>query len=390
MAGFSPLRYSVLQVGFRPFFLCASGFAVVTMVTWGLLYFGVVPTRNLALPGFYWHAHQMIYGYAMAVIAGFLLTAVTNWTGIRTTSGGRLLLLAALWLGARMAWLPAVGAWQVAALLDGLFSVGLMLGIVPPVLRTRQWRQMAVLSKVLLLMACNVCCYLAVAGIFPGGLHIGVYGGFYLLIGLIMTLARRVIPFFIERTLPDAPAPKNSRIADITSLLLFLLLFTNETFLRQPPLTSASAGGLVLVNAVRLVGWHRPAIWRHPMLWSLYLSQWMIVLGFLLLAVHGALGNPASAAIHAMAVGGIGLVTSGMMARVSLGHTGRPVNSPPCGVKPVFLMLILAAVARVALPTLWPAGSVAWIVLSMASWTGAFVVFFLVYRPILSAPRLDA
>ena len=177
------------------------------MVIWELIYFGVLPARNLALPGFYWHAHQMIYGYVMAVIAGFLLTAVSNWTGMRTTSGGRLLLLATLWLGARIAWLPAVGAWQVAALLDASFSIGLVLGIVPPVIRARQWRQMAVLSKVVLLMVGNACCYLAVAGVFPQGLHIGIYGGFYLLMGLILTLARRVIPFFIERALPEAPPP---------------------------------------------------------------------------------------------------------------------------------------------------------------------------------------
>jgi uncharacterized protein involved in response to NO len=378
-----------LQVGFRPFFLCASAFAAVAMVLWGLLYFGVLPARGQPLPASYWHAHVMIYGYAMAVVAGFLLTAVSNWTGRKTTSGGRLLLVAGLWLGARIAWLPGLGAWQVAALLDGLFSVSLLLGILPPVIRARQWRQMAVLSKVILLMVGNACCYLAIAGIFPFGLHIGIYGGFFLLIGLVMTLARRVIPFFIESALPDARKPRNSRVLDISSLILFLVLFINEIFLQQALLSSVSAMLLFLVNAIRLLGWHVPGIWGNSMLWSLYLSQWMIAVGFLLLVGRDHLGYPASLAIHAMSVGGIGLVTSGMMARVALGHTGRPVNSPPPGVGMVFLLIVISALARVAMPALWPEAIDAWITLSLVAWTTAFILFFLVYRPILIGPRVN-
>ena len=378
-----------LQLGFRPFFLCAPVFAAVSMALWGLSYFDLLSAPDQPLPGFYWHAHAMIYGYAMAVIAGFLLTAVANWTGIRTISGGKLLLVVGLWLGARAAWLPGYEVWQVAALMDGLFSLGLLSGIVPPVVRQRQWRQMAILSKVLLLIAGNACCYLAIAGVFPSGIHIGIYGGFYLLIGLIMTLARRVIPFFIERALPDAPKPRNCRWLDIASLLLFLVLFINETFLRQPLLSSTSGALLFLVNAARLAGWHVPGIWGSPMLWSLYLSQWLVAAGFLLLAGRGFFDYPGSLAIHAMAVGGIGLVTSGMMARVSLGHTGRSVTSPPPGVTAVFFLVIAAAVARVAMPLLWPAIHSTWIVLSLLAWISAFVLFFHIYRPILLGPRAD-
>jgi uncharacterized protein involved in response to NO len=385
-----PFNGSALQLGFRPFFLCASGFAVVSMVVWAMLYLGALRSGDMPLPDFYWHAHQMIYGYAMAVIAGFLLTAVANWTGRKTPSGGKLFLIAAFWLAARVAWLPGVDAWQVAGLMDGLFSAGLLLGTVPPVIRSGQWRQAAVLSKLGILVAGNACCYLALAGVFPAGMDIGIYGGFYLVIGLVMTLARRVIPFFIERALPGPEKPRNHRVLDISSLVLFLVLFVSEVFLHQPLLSAGTALLLCLVNALRLAGWYVRGLWGNAMLWSLYLSQWAIASGFLLIAGSHLLGIPRSLAIHALAVGGIGLVTAGMMARVALGHTGRPVLSPPPGVRLIFLLLIATAAFRVVLPLLWPSAYTTWILLSSAGWAASFVLFFLIYLPILTGPRVES
>jgi uncharacterized protein involved in response to NO len=175
----------------------------------------------------------------------------------------------------------------------------------------------------------------------------------------------------------------------VSSLLLFLAFFVVEVFLRLPETGAALAALLFLVTTARLVAWHTRGIWHRPLLWSLYLSICFIDLGFLLHALAPVAGLSPYIAIHAFTVGGIGLVTLSMMARVSLGHTGRNVNAPPRSVAAAFGLLVGSALVRIGGPLFDPGHYTAWIFVSQTFWIAAFAVFLVVFLPMLTRPRLD-
>ena len=189
-----------LRLGFRAFFLAAGGFAVVSVLVWyasfilgwGFPFAGLSPSA--------WHAHEMIYGYSMAVVAGFLLTAVRNWTGMQTLHGPALLLLFLLWLLARVSILAGGARFlALAAGLDLLFMAVLTTAIAVPIIRSRQWSNLAIVGKIALLLVSNLVFFLGVSGQLERGVYWGLYSGLYLIIALIFTLSRRVLPLFIER-----------------------------------------------------------------------------------------------------------------------------------------------------------------------------------------------
>jgi uncharacterized protein involved in response to NO len=178
-------KNAILNLGFRPFFAGAALFSVLSMLVWMGLY-GFGWHWQPALPATTWHAHEMIYGYGMAVIAGFLLTAVKNWTGVQTLYGIPLLLLFLLWLTARILLLfGGAGMLVWAALADGLFNVLLVLALAWPVFKVRQFKQIGVVSKILLLALANLLFYAGVLEIYPWGVQAGLYSGVYLILALI-------------------------------------------------------------------------------------------------------------------------------------------------------------------------------------------------------------
>jgi uncharacterized protein involved in response to NO len=373
-----------LSLGIRPFFLAAGFYAIFSMCIWFSLYLFDIQFNFSNIPAPLWHAHEMVFGYTLAVIAGFLLAAVTNWTDLPTLRGTPLLILLLLWLTARTAfYVPAMGiAWS--ALFDTLFALYLTVAVTRPIVRKRQWQQLGIVTKLLLIGVANLVFYLGVLGYLEQGVHWGLYGGFYLVIGLILTMGRRVIPFFIERGL-NLPRPlRNSSRVDIASLLIYLVFFIVEVFVGNRALAAALAAVLFLIHGYRLAGWYASGIWRRPLLWSLYLSYLFIAAGFLLFALSVWFGSLWFPALHAFAVGGIGLVTLGMMTRVSLGHTGRSIQKPPRLVALSLLLLLAAAVVRVLLPPLLPAFYTDWIGLSQLLWIGAFTGFVIAYLPILT------
>jgi len=379
-----------LSLGFRPFFLGASVFAVVQVAAWTLIY-----TFSLSLPmngvsPFKWHAHEMVYGYALAVIAGFLLTAAANWTGRRTVHGLPLLLLFSLWAAARIAMLAGGDLVAVAAFLDVLFLAALAAAVADPIIRVRAWRQAGILSKLILLGTGAVMFALGVSGLLAPGVHWAVYGGLYLVVGLILTMGRRVIPLFIERGVGYPVALFNARWLDISSLVLFLAFFVLEVFLGGGAAARFLAAGVFAVNCIRLVGWHTPGIWRKPLLWGLYLGFAFVVAGFGLLAVSGFASVSRFVALHALAYGGIGLITLSMMARVSLGHTGRDVHDPPRAVARAQSLLVAGTVFRVLVPILLPTHYATWVAVSQGLWIAAFALLAVMLAPMLLTPRADA
>ncbi|MCG6873227.1 MAG: NnrS family protein [Gammaproteobacteria bacterium] len=386
-----PRPLSLAQLGFRPFFLLGSLYSALAMLAWLLILqdiWGMPPS----LPGSpaAWHAHEMLYGYALAVIAGFLLTAVQNWTGQPTLNGPPLLGLALLWLLARIAIpLELPSALMVTMWADLAFGCGLCVAVLIPIAKTRQWRQMSVWSKLLSLLLTNLFFYLGYLGYLEDGVRWGLYAGLYLVVSLILLLSRRVVPFFVQKASSGAAQPRNSRWLDLGSLGLFLIFLVVEVFWLQPALASLTAALLAVVHGLRLRLWYSPHIWKSAMLWVLYLAYAWIVFGFALHALTPLLQLNPSLAVHAFAVGGIGLMTLGMMARVALGHTGRDVYAPPTLVLPIFVVALLAAIARVLLPLAAPDAYGTWIILSQLLWISAFALFAWTYAPFLLRPRVD-
>jgi len=381
--------FSLFSLGFRIFFIAAGIFSVITIAFWSAIYLFKWSLPIDGILASQWHAHEMIYGYTVAVIAGFLLAAVKNWTGVQTLHGKPLLLLFCLWLTARILFLFGTSYITIAAIADSLFLFFLAIAIAYPIIKVRQWNQISILSKIILLLTFNVFFYLGAFGILEQGVYWGIYGGIYLVIGLILTMGRRVVPFFIERGVGYEVTLRNSKFIDISSLVFFLLFFITELFFHNPLISSLLAFAVFVVNAIRLVGWHTKGIWKNSMLWSLYLAFCFICLGFLLFTGVHFMGISKYLAIHALAFGGVGVITLGMMSRVALGHTGRDVTKPPSAVRYALLILITGAIFRVIVPLIDASHYNLWIGLSQLLWISAFIIFTITYYPILTKPRID-
>lgn len=386
-------KYALDHLGFRPFFLAAGLFAVVAMFLWLGIYHFAWPLLPASYPTPLWHAHEMVFGYAVAVGAGFLLTAVKNWTNIQTIHGRPLLILALLWLLARLS--PFTGLLPLAALADTAFLCWLTYEIARPVIKAKQWNQSAIGGKIALLIPANIVFYLGLLGYWPEGVQVGLYSGFYIILALIFTMGRRVIPFFIERGVGCPFEAKNDVWVDRFSLILFLgfavadvlaISFGNAT---AQFIAALLALAQVPFHAFRMVGWYHPNIWEKPLLWVLFMAYGWLVAGFLFKFLATTMGVSPWIGIHAFSVGGIGMMTIGMMARVALGHSGRNVFDPPQILIVVFLVLFSAAFIRVLNVWLVPEFYGEWILSSQLLWITAFALFVWHYAPMLVKPRVD-
>jgi uncharacterized protein involved in response to NO len=379
-----------LSLGFRPFFTAAAAFAILSMLVWMQVYVFALGWPSGGTTAAVWHAHEMIYGYAMAVIAGFLLTAVCNWTGVPALQGLPLLLLLLLWTAGRIL-IPGGGytALAGAAVADTLFATLLLIAIARPVIKSRQWRQTGILSKVALLPCANLLFYAAVLGYFPQGVRAGLYSGLYLIIALILVMARRVLPFFIEKGVGYPVRLANRRWLDIAGLLAFFIFWIADILQPDGLPAAALAGLLFILHTFRMTDWYTPGIWQRPLLWSLYGGYGFLVIGFALKAAVPLVGVSPLLALHAFAYGGIGLFTLGMMTRVSIAHTGRDILAPRPILFWMFTALAFGAIIRVIPPLVAPAQYVLWIGLSQTLWIAAFAVFLFTCLPMLLKPSLD-
>lgn len=251
------------------------------------------------------------------------------------------------------------------------------------------------MMKLGFIVVCNGLFYLGALGMLEHGVRWGIYGGLYMVIALILLMGRRVIPFFIERASHGDAKLRNAKWLDISSMVLFVLLAINEVFFEYPAPTAWLALVLLILNAKRLIGWHHRVIWQESLLWSIYLAFWMITLGFALLALPYFLPEYFAhvsqfLAIHAFTVGGIGMITLGMMSRVALAHTGHNVYQPPRAIAYALVAIGLSAAVRVLLPLIngW-VDVVAYeriIAISQGLWVLAFIIFVIAYAPLLCRP----
>lgn len=391
--------HPIVNLAFRIFFSGGALFAVVIMLLWALVFTGQTAIDAQTLSPLYWHGHEMVYGYALAIVAGFLLTAVKTWTGVVMPHGYKLLGIFSCWLMARLCWaafglglLQGASVLYVAAVFDVLFMGAMVWAVGRAVLKVKQYKQMGIVAKLVLLTLGNALCYW---GIFSANMpvtKVGMYLGFYLIIGLILTIGRRVVPFFIERGLSTDGASitvRNSKWQDIASLAFFLAFFIVDVFYPNPYLLTVTALGVAVVNIVRLAGWYHRGIWQKPLLWSLFIAFFGMCVSFVLYALQPWLGFAHSIAVHGLAISGVGMMTVAMMARVSLGHTGRSIHHPPKTTPWIFGFMVLAFISRVFLPLVDMSHYVWWIMIAQGAWMACFVLFCWSYLPMLYRPHPD-
>jgi uncharacterized protein involved in response to NO len=382
-----PAMLTLFALGFRPFFLLSGLFAILSIALWVPTFAGWLP-----LDSYYgqigWHSHEMIFGYTAAVIAGFLLTAVRNWTEMATAQGWSLGVLTLIWcLGRVLPFFPSALPPVVIALVDLSFLPALVVVIGVPLMRHGERRNLLFLPLIAAFWLANLLAHLALLGLAANLAHQAVLLGLDLVVLLIVVMGGRVIPFFTERALQEVSIKRWIAIEWLApiSVIAFTLA---EFFFIDPRVTGLFAGIAAIVNGIRLGGWYTRQLWRVPLLWVLHLGYGWIIVGFLLKAGSAAGFIPPQFTLHAFSVGGIGVLTLGMMARVSLGHTARSLKVGT-GMAMAFAAVNLAAVIRGLLPILYPQWFIELVILSGLLWLAASVIFTIVYAPILVQPRLD-
>lgn len=378
--------HALLALGFRPFFLAAGIAAVVLMALWLSIY-ALGWDAGVYYGAIAWHGHEMVFGYAVAVMGGFLLTAVRNWTGVTTARGPLLLALVVLWLAGRI--VPFTGTVVppgIIAAVDLAFLPSLALAIFVPIYRAGQGRNVQFPAILLALTAANALTHPAF-GLGPEWQSRGLWFAVGLIAVVITVMGGRVIPFFIERAVPGA-RPASWRVLDGASILAVVMVALAWLLFRDHVAAALLAAAAGLLNGWRLLGWHVRGLWREPLLWVLYLGYGWLVAGLLLQGAAGfGLVSP-FVALHALTAGGIGVLTLGMMPRVSLGHTGREMRAP-AGLPAAFVLVNLAALARTAGPALFPSAYTGWISAAGLLWIAAFGIFVVIFASVLSRPRAD-
>ncbi|MCL6415390.1 NnrS family protein [Aestuariirhabdus sp. Z084] len=380
-----PKGFALFELGFRPFFLLAGWLGVLLVGIWGAVY-----ANWLSLNTYYgligWHSHEMLFGYTSAVIAGFLLTAVRNWTGVDTIRGPLLAALALLWLAGRILPLMPTVPHELIALVDIAFLPCLTLALIPPLMKGKRknWMFLVILA---VMCAANVMVHLQQLGLGNNG-HNGAYLASHLILLLISIIGGRVIPFFTEAGVRPIEIQLQKREwVDRLAIGLVIALAAAQLIVPYSPLTPLLALLAAIAHGVRLYGWYHPLIWRHPLLWILHCAYLWLVIGLLMIPLASmGLVSP-FVALHAFTTGCIGSITLGMMARVSLGHSGRPL-AVHASITTAFVAMQLCTLARVIGPILLP-GNPQLISLSALLWVIAFGLFSVVYTPILIKPRLD-
>lgn len=376
--------YPVFSLGFRIFFLLAGFAAIVLLILWQQITQGTIASPYFT--GTYWHAHEMLLGYTVAVIAGFLLTAVSNWTGKITLQGEPLIALSLLWLYGRI--LPFYANLlpdSLIALVDFAFLPTLTFVITRVLIQAKNYRNLIFVGSLVFLILGNAMIHAQMLGFCENGAATGIQLVLATIVLMILVIAGRVFPFFTEKGLKGVLIPRN-QVADVLAIGSVVLLFSlqlfhvSNTFLA---LVALFAAGL---NAWRLAGWFVFRIWFVPLLWVLYLGYSWLILGFVLTAFSAWDLILPSLALHAFTIGGIGVLTIGMMARVSLGHTGRVMKASNT-IAIAFALLNIAALFRVILPAAIFSWSNMLIYCAMLAWLAAFGLFLVVYFPILTTKR---
>lgn len=382
---------ALFAYGFRPFFLLA-GLAALALVPWWAASFAFGVPLGTGWPPSLWHSHEMLFGFISAALAGFLLTAVPNWTGQRGFTGRPLVVLATLWMlgrllvgGSRLWPLPLVAAVDLA------FLPALAALVAQRLLRARN-RNTPLLIVLGALWSCNASFYWALAHSDAQSAARGVVIGIDVMLVLVTIIGGRIVPEFTGAALKASGSDAELRSwSGMTPLAVGLMVATTiaDMFAPDGAVAGSIAGAAALVQAARLLQWRTLRSLRTPIVWVLHLAYAWLPIGLGLKALALLDGAALGAFwLHALTVGALTTMILGVMTRAALGHTGRPLAVAPLVVV-AYGLLTLAAVVRVF--------GLAWsgmrypgqIVLSALLWTGAFVLFVAIYAPMLWSARVD-
>ena len=378
---------ALLSYGFRPFFLFGALWAALAVVLWLPMLSGhlVLPSTLAPLE---WHVHELVYGYVPAIVAGFLLTAVPNWTGRLPVVGMRLAMLFAIWIAGRLAMLFSlpIGA-GIAAAVDLAFLAVLGLVIAREIVAGKSTRNLKVLAGVALLLTGNALFHLEViAGIGDGhGTRLGIAAA----ILLIMLIGGRIIPSFTRNWLVrSGPGRLPTPFDRFDAAVLFAsgVALASWTIAPQAATTAVLAVAAAVLNAVRLGRWAGDRTTDEPLVLILHIAYAFIPIGFFLLAL--GIGQPdvvaPSGSLHGWTTGAVGIMTLAVMTRASLGHTGRPlIATRP--VQLIYLAAVVAALARIA--AAFDVLRELMLQLSATAWAAAFGGFVIAFGPQLLRRR---
>tara|TARA_R110002050_G_scaffold129217_5_gene250706 strand:+ start:3047 stop:4252 length:1206 start_codon:yes stop_codon:yes gene_type:complete len=382
----------LLRLGFRPFFLSGAIFSVVAIVLWLLMYKGTVNFSPLG-GGYWWHIHEMIFGFGCAIIAGFLLTAVQNWTGARGAQGTSLLVLFILWLAGRIVVLfPDLLGAELTTIIDLSFLPAVAFVLGKPIIAIKQYRNLFFVPLLLLFTIANSEMHLAIYNSDTFTITYAAYAGVMLVTFLMSVMAGRVVPMFTAngtQTPKATPLPWLDKVTNgcLGIAMLYLLLEPVVGF-------SETFFGILLIVAgifqtMRWLRWRPWITLGVPLLWSIHASIKFIAYGLIVLGLSYLIAEiPSNHIWHLLTVGGMGGLILAMISRVSLGHTGRPL-SPPKAMTLAYIFITLAALIRALGPWVLPEKTMIFIDISGAFWLLAFGIFAVTYAPMLMSPRKD-
>ena len=381
----------LLRLAFRPLFLGGTIFSVIAMAWW--THFWLNPSAWEPYGGpIWWHGHEMLFGFGSAIVVGFLLTAVEAWTGVAGLRGKLLGVLAAFWLLGRLllAFGSSLSAW-ILVTTDQLFLLFAAAAMAYPVLKVKQWRNLMFVPMLFVLALLNGASHWGVLHDRPDlALH-SLHGAVMLITLIIVVVGGRVIPFFTTNATGCERLPPLrwlDALSVVTMILLVIAAFTGFSRVPATAMVLLCVSG-ALANGWRFLRWGLQYSWGVPLLWSLHLAYAFIPLGLLALALYSA-GYLASAsiALHCFTAGAVGGMILAMISRVTLGHTGRPLQ-PPRAMIPAYIFILSGAVLRVVVPAVWPQYSQWGIAIAGVLWVLAYGVFCVYYGPMLLAPRAD-
>ena len=376
-------RFALFALGFRPFYLLASAFAALSIPLWALQFSGVLTRPYVSGP--LWHAHEMLFGFTLAVIVGFLFTAGRNWTNQPTPTGWKLASLAALWVAARFLVLTPYGL--AAAVTNVAFPLAAAVSLAIPFVKAKNIRNYFFVGLLVLLSIAAAFIHLSHLGVASAPAWLGVQIALDVVLFIICVMGGRVIPIFTNNGVPGADATRRPHVEKAALGSVLALLATDAVGLNGWPLS------LVAIVACVAHVW-RWALWqpwktrRAPVVWVLH-SAYLWIPVHLLLRALGELGlvTP-SLATHALTVGAVGGLIIGMMTRTARGHTARPLRADRYETA-CYVLVLLAALARVAVPLVAPEQTVHAVLVSAALWSAGFGLYAVRYWPVLSRPRLD-
>jgi uncharacterized protein involved in response to NO len=379
----APAGWALWDLGFRPFYLLASTFAALSIGLWALQFSGLLGLPYLQGP--MWHAHEMLFGFALAVVVGFLFTAGRNWSNRPTPTGWPLAALAALWVAGRVLVLTPFG-W-VAAIVNVAFPLAAAIALAIPFIAARNRRNYFFVGLLLLMSTAVLGIHLAQLGVMQLPGWVGIQLALDVMLFIMAVMGGRVIPMFTNNGVPGANATRQP-LLEKAALGGVLLLLLADAVQLQGAWLAAVAGACAMAHLARWILWRPWKTAAAPLVWVLQVAYFWIPVHLVLRALAAAGWVTPSLATHALTVGAIGGLIIGMMTRTARGHTGRPLRADRIDVA-CYVLVLLAALVRVFMPLAAPAWIIEATLGSAALWSAGFAIYTVRYWPVLTRPRID-